>query len=155
MQLSLESWTARFDSPKKAEKAGALKCLSISLDGIRSSWEEVKIPTLESLQKASISFKTPRKLRVRAVLGPDTIPVTSRPHSSTFSKVTPLDIDNGEDVNRAKIQRALQTVMLEWNQLNSTFQLICMEFDKSGLGETRNCNIILETLGENSGDNSG
>jgi hypothetical protein len=45
-------------------------------------------------------------------------------------------IEGEEDVERAKIQRALQTVMSEWNQLNSTFQLIYMEFYKCGLGET-------------------
>jgi hypothetical protein len=73
--------------------------------------------------EVSNSSKTPKNLRLGAVLGPNTIPVTSRPCNSSFLKVTPLDIDNEEDVKREreKIQQALQTVMSEWNQMDFHF----------------------------------
>lgn len=38
--------------------------------------------------------------------------------------------------------------MSEWNQLNSAFQLIYMEFDKSGLIKTKYQNSVAETLGK-------
>jgi hypothetical protein len=146
-ELSLEVWTAHFES-LKAERADAVKRSSTSSFGSGSPWEEVEIPTLESLQEASESFKTPKKLRLGSVLRPDTIPVTSRPRGGTFSSVSPLDIDDEDAVERSKIQRALQTILSEWNQLDTTFQMIYMEFEKSGLTETRFRNSIAETLGE-------
>jgi uncharacterized protein (UPF0264 family) len=36
--------------------------------------------------------------------------------------------------------------MSEWNQLNATFQLIYLEFDNSGLLETKYRNTVLDTL---------
>jgi hypothetical protein len=105
--LSLEIWTAHFGL-LKAEQAGALKCSSTSSSSMASPSEEVKIPTLESLQAASDSFTTLKKLRLGAVLGPNTIPVTSRPQGMTFSNVTPLDIDNKDSVERSKIQCSVE-----------------------------------------------
>jgi hypothetical protein len=107
-----------------------MKRSSTSSFGSGSPCEEVEIPTLESLQEASKSFKTPKKLRLDSVLRQDTIPATSRPCGGNFSSVTPLDIDNEDSVVRSKIQRALQTILLEWNQLDTTFQMIYKEFEK-------------------------
>jgi hypothetical protein len=145
--LSLEVWTAHFDS-LKAEAAGALKRSSLSSYGTTSPWEEVEIPSLDSLQAASDSFKTPKKLRLGPVLAPDTLPVMNAPRGSYYSQVAPLDIDDEDDVERSKIQRALQTIMSEWNQLNASFELIHLEFEKAGLTETRYRNTIAETLGD-------
>jgi hypothetical protein len=145
--LSLEIWTAHFDS-LKAEKAGKLKRSSPSSYGSTSPWEEVEIATLENLKAASESLYTPKKLRLGSVLSLETLPVTSRPRETVFSKVEPQDIDDEDSVETSKIQRALQVVMSEWNQLNSTFQLIYMEFDKNGLNDTKYRNTIAATLGD-------
>jgi hypothetical protein len=60
-----------------------------------------------------------------------------------------LDIDDGEEVEeRGKTQRALQTIMSEWNQVNATFDLIHMGLDKTAISETRYRNTVSETLGE-------
>jgi hypothetical protein len=68
-----------------------------------SPWEEVEIPTLESLQAANNTFKTPKKLlRLGAVLGPATIPVNSRLRGSTFLSVARLDIDNDDSIESLK-----------------------------------------------------
>jgi hypothetical protein len=53
-----------------------------------SPWEEVKIPILESLQAAINIFKTPKKLRLGTVLGPNTIPVTGRHRGVAFLKAS-------------------------------------------------------------------
>jgi hypothetical protein len=144
---SLKVWTAQFDL-LKAEKAGGLKRSSTTSFGSGSPWEEVEIPNLESLQEASESFKTPKKLRLGHVLRPDSIPVTSRPQCGTFSSMSPLDINDEDLIKRSKIQRALQTIMSEWNQWDSILQLIYMEFDRSGSTELRFQNSIAKTLGE-------
>jgi hypothetical protein len=132
----------------KAEKVGKLKCSSPSSFGSTSPWEEVESATLESLKAARESLKTPKKLRLGSVLSLDTLPVTSRPRGAVFSKLEPQDIDDNDSVEMSRIQRALLVVMSEWNQLNSTFQLIYMEFNKSGITDMRYRNSIAETLGE-------
>jgi hypothetical protein len=131
----------------KAEKVGKLKCSSPSSFGSTSPWEEVESATLESLKAARESLKTPKKLRLGCVLSLDTLPVTSRPRGAVFSKLEPQDIDDNDSVEMSRIQRALLVVMSEWNQLNSTFQLIYMEFNKSGITDMRYRNSIAETLG--------
>lgn len=87
----------------QAKEAGALTCLSTSLSSMGSPWESVGIPTLDSLQAASNSFKTPKKVRLGAVLGPATIPVNSRLRGLSFSSVAPLDIDNDDSVEKSKL----------------------------------------------------
>jgi hypothetical protein len=145
--LPLEVWTAHFDS-LKAEAAEALKRSSQSSYGSTSTWEEVEIPSLETLQAASESFKTPKKLRLGPVLAPGSVRASVVPRGPYYSKVAPLDIDDEVEVEQGKIQRALQTIMSEWNQLNTSFELIHMEFEKAGLIETKYHNTVAETLGE-------
>jgi hypothetical protein len=145
--LPLEVWAAHFDA-LKAERTGANKRSSASSFGSASPWEDVEIPSLASLQTASDSFKTPKKLRLGRILEPESVPITNRPRGPQFSEITSLDIDDGEEVERGKTQRALQTIMSEWNRLNTTFELIHMGLDKTGISETRYRNTVSETLGE-------
>jgi hypothetical protein len=145
--LPLEVWAAHFDA-LKAERTGAIKRSSVSSFGSASPWEDVEIPSLSSLQAASDSFKTPKKLRLGAILGPESVPITSRLRGPQFSEIASLDIDDGEEVERGKTQLALQTIMSEWNQSNAMFELIHMGLDKTGISETRYQNTVSETLGE-------
>jgi hypothetical protein len=58
---------------------------------------------LKSLEAASNSFKTPKKLRLGAVLELDTIPVTKGPRGGpSFGNVTALDIDDNNSVEKEK-----------------------------------------------------
>jgi hypothetical protein len=142
---ALEVWGAYFESLKEQDatsKSGS----SPSGDSERH-WEEVEVATLEILQAANSSSKTSKKLKLGAVLSPETLPV-ARPKSSVLSEITPLTGTDAGDEEKQKIQQALQIVMSEWNKLNSMFQMIHMEFDTTGLGETKYRNIIAETLGE-------
>jgi hypothetical protein len=84
----------------------------------------VELPTLDSLRKASASFKTPKKLKLGDVLAPDMIPATSRPQGPTLSHMDDRNIDDDDAVERVKVQRALQVIMADWNKLESNFQLI-------------------------------
>jgi hypothetical protein len=94
---------------------------------------------LEGLRKASSSspFKTPKKLKLGNVLGPEMIPFTSQPHGTALSNMEDRGIDDNDIAKRSKIERALQIIMANWNKLESNLQMIYMEFDTTGRAETR------------------
>jgi hypothetical protein len=144
---SLEVWVAYFES-LHAEKSEATSRLSSTTTDLESPWEEVKLPTLDELRKASINFKTPKKLRLGNVLNTDTIPVTARPRGELFQDLADRDTDDEDQTERTKVERALQVIMSDWNKLNTNFQLIYLEFDTAGRGETKYRNTIADTLGE-------
>jgi hypothetical protein len=144
---SLEVWVAYFES-LQAEKSEATSRLSSMTGGLASPWEEVELPTLDELRKASLNFKTPKKLRLGDVLNTDTIPVTGRPRGDALQDISDRDIDDDDLTERTKVERALQVIMSDWNKLNTNFQLIYLEFDTSGRSETKYRNTISDTLGE-------
>jgi hypothetical protein len=64
-------WAAYFDA-LKSTKLGHKS----SLPGTNGSWENVDIPTLESISRASETFKTPKKLKLEPMLSPVNVPFT-------------------------------------------------------------------------------
>jgi hypothetical protein len=78
----------------------------------------------------------------------DTIPVTHHPGGQAFTTMADWDIDDDEVVKRSKVERALQIIMLDWNKLNTNFQMIHIEFNTAGPSKTKYCNMLSDTLGE-------
>jgi hypothetical protein len=74
---------------------------------LSSPWEEVEVTLLDHLQAANVSFKTPKKLKLGAVLVPEVLSVPRRPKSTSLTTVNPLDINDGEAEENTKIQQAL------------------------------------------------
>jgi hypothetical protein len=146
-EYALEIWMAHFESLKDKDASGK-RPASSSPDELGSPWEEVEVTSLENLQAANRTMKTPKKLKLGAVLAPEALPVPHRPREAYFSTVNPLDIDDPDEEETSKILKGMQIILSEWNQLTTNFQMIYAEFDAAGLGETKYRNIIAETLGE-------
>jgi hypothetical protein len=85
-EISLEVCVAYFES-LQAKNVGASLHSASQSTGTTSPWEEVELPTLEGLRKASLSFKTRKKLRLGDVLAPDTVPVTGRTQGDVLGTI--------------------------------------------------------------------
>jgi hypothetical protein len=72
---SLEVWTAHFKSLKDADVSNK-RGFSVSPEDLGSPWEEVEVTSLDSFQAASRGFKTPKKLKLGAVLAPEALPAS-------------------------------------------------------------------------------
>jgi hypothetical protein len=101
----------------------------------------MELPTLEGLQKARLSFKTPKKVRLGSVLAPDTISVSNRSRGPSLTTMVEHDINDNEAAERIKIERALQIIMSDWDKLEANFHLIYTELrpleDPKGCIESR------------------
>jgi hypothetical protein len=98
--------------------------------------------------KASPSFKMPKKLKLGSVLGSDLIPVTSQSRGTSLYHMEDRCIDDDKVRERTKVERALQTVMAKWNQLEANFHLIYIEFESTGRSKTMYRNSISKMLGD-------
>jgi hypothetical protein len=121
----LEVWVGYFNSLRAARAR-------VSSSGTSSPWEEVETPTLEVFMKASTSFKMPKKLKLGNALGPDMIPVMSQSRGTSLSHIEDQGIDDDKVWERTKIERALQIVMVDWNELKTNFQLIYTKSELTG-----------------------
>jgi hypothetical protein len=143
----LEVWVAYFES-LQAEKVGASLHSASRSTGMKSQWEEVKLPTLEELRKASLSFKTPKKLRLGNVLAPDTVPVMGQARGDVLGTFVDQDIDNNDIIEKTNVKRAHQIIMADCNKLNSNFEMIYLEFDTSGRAKTKYRNSVSDMHGK-------
>jgi hypothetical protein len=96
--------------------------------GTNESWENVGIPTLESLSRASETFKTPKKLKLGPILSLANVPFTNSrikpmPFIETLPKGASMELADRH------IQHGIQIVMADWNKLEANFELIQLELD--------------------------
>ena len=67
-----EVWVAYFESLKASSGSGVL----VSKVGSPESWEDTEPPTLASLSRAYNTFKTPKKMKLGAMMSPSHVPLT-------------------------------------------------------------------------------
>jgi hypothetical protein len=107
----------------KASKAGA----SVDSVGSPDSWEDVEPPTLASLTWANDTFKTPKKLKLGAMLSPVHVPFMPQSCRPALIKIEILKEPVQEEEHSLHIQYGIQAMMADWNKLNASFELICHE----------------------------
>jgi hypothetical protein len=93
---------------------------------------ERETPILEAYVEANRTLKTPKRLRLGDLQSVDveTLPM-SRERFDHFSSVESISEDQeGDEVYlQDKIQTGLRTVFAKWNQLESTFNVIHLNFN--------------------------
>jgi hypothetical protein len=102
---------------------------------------------LASLSRAYATFKTPKKIKLGAMLSPSHIPST--PTSSDRLALTKLEAikDSMEDdEQRLVVGNGVQTILAEWYKLDDNFELIQLELEASSRGETRYHNTVNNTV---------
>jgi hypothetical protein len=126
-----EVWVAYVDTLKamKTKPGGSLSPETLG------SWEDVDVPTLESLSKARQTFKTPKKLKLGPLLSPVNVPFKNS-RGEPLSEIEPIWENEEGEVLESKISQGIRTVMADWNKLEANFELIRLELDTASQGET-------------------
>jgi hypothetical protein len=130
----LEVWTAYFDAVKAGRAAFHLASPG-STDGLSSPWEEV--PSLDSLRKASDTFRTPKRLKLGRLLSPENVPVLSSSRNSPLVKVFPLEPEDTAENQSMEVERELRKIFEDWNKIQANFQSVHLELDSTARAEIK------------------
>jgi hypothetical protein len=142
---SLEVWTAYFDAIKAGHAASHLGSPG-STDGLSSPWEEVT--SLDSLRKASDTFRTPKRLKLGSILSPENVPVLSIARGSPLANVFPLMPDKTAENQSMKVEQALRKIFGVRNKIETNFQTVHLELDSTARSETKYRNTVNSVIGD-------
>jgi hypothetical protein len=137
---TFEVWVAYFE-PLKATNEGTL----VSTVGTPESWEDVEPPTLASLSRAYDAFKTPKKIKLGAMLSPSQIPTTPSSDRLALTKLEAIEDSMEDEEQRLVVGNGVRTIPAEWYKLDANFELIQLELEASSQGETRYRNTVNTT----------
>jgi hypothetical protein len=140
----LEVWTAYFNA-LKAGRAFARISSPGSYNNLSSPWEEV--PSLDSVRKASVTFQTPKRLKMGSMLSPENVPVMTNTRGSLLADVFPLGPDDSSgETQSVKVEQALRKIFGDWNNIESNFQTVHQEIDSAANSETKFCNSETDVI---------
>ena len=144
MELDLRVWVSYFEGLHAKREEGGKRAAELNAEGDESSWEEVDVASLASLPAASTTFRTPKNLKLGAVNGSNTSRVARRP---LFEPLTDIQVgDDDKEVGDEATKRGMAIVVSEWNTLLSNLEMISLEMDACGLGETAYRSVIWKNL---------
>jgi archaellum component FlaC len=104
--------------------------------------------TLESLTRANNTFKTPKKLKLGAILSPRHVPFTPQSQRPALTKLEGLKENAKEEERGLYIQYGIQAMMADWNKLDASFELVQLELKAVSCGETQYRNTISSSVEE-------
>ncbi len=107
-----------------------------------STWEEV--PSLDSVRKASVTFQTPKRLKMGSILSPENVPVMTR--GSPLADVFPLGPDDLGETQSVKVEQALRKIFGDWNKIELNFQTVHQEIDSAAKSETKFRNSVTDVI---------
>jgi hypothetical protein len=139
----LEVWTAYFDALKAGCAAARISSPGSDND-LSTPWEEV--PSLDSVRKASVTFQTPKRLRMGSMLSPENVPIITSTRGSPLVDVFPLGPDNFEKTQSVKVKQALRKLFGDWNKIESNFQTVHQEIDSAAKSETKFRNSVSDVI---------
>ena len=99
-----EVWVAYFDTLKSIKGDPGYS----PSGGTLGSWEDVDVPTLESLSNARQTLKTPKKLKLGPMLSPANVPFKNS-RGEPLSEVEPIWENEEGEILESKLSKGEQT----------------------------------------------
>jgi hypothetical protein len=87
---------------------------------LSSHWEEVR--SLDSVRKASVTFQTPKRLKMGNMLSQENVRVMTKTRGSPLADVFPLGPDDSGLTQSDMVEQALGKIFGDWNKIESNFQ---------------------------------
>jgi hypothetical protein len=142
----LEVWTTYFVKLKAGHAAVHLASPLGSLDTLSSPWEEV--PSLDSLRKASMTFPTPKHLKMDNMLGAKHVPSMERTCGSPLQDIFPLVTEDTKEMQSSKVEQALWKIFSDWNKIKTNFKSLYLELNETAWSETKYQNSVNLVMGK-------
>jgi hypothetical protein len=98
------------------------------------------------VRKASVTFQTPKRLKMGSMLSPENVPIMTNTRGSPLADVFPLGPDDSRETQSVKIEQALRKIFGDWNKIKSNFQTFHQEIDSAAKSETKFRNSITDVI---------